>query len=151
MSESWQAEDQLGVRVLIKTVHQPCLDLADLVVEGGDDRDQCCGGGRKRINDQVGRGQLVGEQRGLDLVGAPVEFELPTATAQCSPDLADRQAPSHVGRGSLGQHCQRVVMGQIGPKRNQRGREELSQGGAQLVDLTLPGPDQVLVGPGQHG
>ena len=60
----------------------------------------------------------------------------------------DRVRPSS-GVGRDPQHLERVGAGQV-VERDQGGRVELAQGGAQHVGLTAPGPDHGLMGPGQH-
>jgi hypothetical protein len=49
-----------------------------------------------------------------------------------------------------GQHGQGVRVGEVGPERLERGRVEVSEGGAELVGELLAPPDQILVTAGQH-
>jgi len=59
----------------------------------------------------------------------------------------DRRRPQLGGRG-LGQHRNGVAVRQVGPEDRQRTRVVLTQRAAQLVELTLAGPHQVLMRPG---
>ena len=79
-TESWLGEVDVGVRVCLKMGGQRGFELADLVVQLGDDADGGAGGGRERRGDRRGCGQLFGAQRGPDFAGAGGDIALP-ATA----------------------------------------------------------------------
>ncbi len=63
VSEPGKAEDQLGVRVLVKTFDKPRFNLGDLSVERRDDRHQSGCGGAESVSDQGRCLELVGAQR----------------------------------------------------------------------------------------
>ncbi len=59
-TKSWQGAVDVGVRVCLKMVGQHCFEVADLVVQFGDDMD--CGGGGcpKRDGYDIRCGQVLG-------------------------------------------------------------------------------------------
>ena len=89
------------------------LELADVAVEFGDDAHRGMGGDGERGRDRGGGGQLLGAQRGADLVGARGDVALAPATFERRLDaLSGRCAP----RSGVGARSRRVAVGS-GPRR----------------------------------
>lgn len=64
-----RAPRTITVRVLFKILVELGFEVGDLPVEFGDDADGGAGGGR----DRIGRSELLGAQRGLDLPSSGVQ------------------------------------------------------------------------------
>jgi hypothetical protein len=146
--ESWQGADDLGVRVLVKTVGQLGLEGGDLSGELAGDGDEGTDDRAHRLAQQIRGGELRGPQRCLDLGGSLLGAPLPAAAPQRRRDLgAGQMAAQRRGR-SDGEHGQGVAVAQL-PEGLEGVGVELAQGRAELVELPLAGPDQALVGPGE--
>src|SRR6185369_13232245 len=142
-SQSWLGEQDLRVRVLVKTRAQLAFDLFDLGGEGREDGDE--GGHRVAVGvgDERGGLQLFAAQGVADLAIARVEVALAACAAQRGDDPCRRQSPALRRGGGYLQDGQGVPSGELAAERDQRGRVELSQRRAQQVRLPLPRPDQV--------
>ena len=81
-------------------------------------------------------------------IGSFVDAALAAAAPQRRGDLRARQAPAQ-RRGRRDGQARPARRGAEVIERFERGRVELPQRRAQLVELALPSPDHGLVGPGQ--
>jgi hypothetical protein len=112
VTQAWQREVDVGVRVLLKRLVQLRLQIADLGVEGDQQPHQCPGAGGVGL-DERGRGsQLLtaqgvldpfgggvqvaatstGTQRGLDLTGARLTLSQGTEQSVDGPQALDALA-----------------------------------------------------------
>ena len=78
------------------------FELADLVVQLGDDADGGAGGGRERRSDRRGCGQLFGAQRGPDFAGAGGDIALPATAFERGLDRGQAQPGALLGAGDPG-------------------------------------------------
>ena len=83
-------------------------------------------------------------------VGTSGQVAPATTGAQQAAQLGNGEHPALVRGWGHGQHGQRVPAAKVSAEGDQGARVVLPKAAAQLVELALPGPDQALVGPGQH-
>ena len=86
ITESWQGEVDVGVRVLLKMVGETGLEVGDLPVQLTDDPDRGGGGRGERGRHRLGCAQVLGAQRRGDLAGFGVEVALPAGPPQGGSD-----------------------------------------------------------------
>jgi hypothetical protein len=95
-------------------------------------------------------GQLRHRQRVVDGHHPGLQVAAPARADQRPPDRRPGQLAALLGRGRQLQHRQGLRLGQLGAQRRERARVVLPQRAAQRVGVPLPGPDQALVGAGEH-
>ena len=147
-SQAGLGQVDLSVRVLAKIrLHLPLQDL-DLLVQGGDHRDQGPDGGSVGGGDGRRLAQLSAAQRGEDR-GRLAGDVAAAGALERRGDLRAGQlrGPGRVRR--LGQQFQRVGRVQV-LESLQRGGEVLPQPVPQPLHLPGPFPDQRLMGPRHH-
>jgi hypothetical protein len=94
--------------------------------------------------------QLLAGQGGLDGGGASVHLASATRPPQRVDQLAMGQRSASIWRRGQAEHGHRVPAAGIPTEGGQGCRVEGPQGAADDVGLSLAGPDQLLMAPGQH-
>lgn len=100
-AESGKTAQDFSARVLLKRRGQLGFDEAGLTHEFGGDRNRGGDAGTERLVDQRQGVQLLGAQRGADLLGAAVQVALPARGAQGRFDLGHAQRRAFPGVGAL--------------------------------------------------
>ena len=97
ITESWQGEVDVGVRVCLKMVGQRGFELADVAVQLGDDADRGAGGSGERHGDRRWAASCSVPQCGLDLAGAGVDIALTPTAFERGLDLCQAQMGALLG------------------------------------------------------
>ncbi len=137
-----------GVRVLLKAGFQGCFEVCELAVGFRNDAHQRPHSGPVCVGDPPRSGELAGAEPFLYSTGSRIEGAASAGGAERGPNLGDGQAGTPGGGGCPTQHGDGVAISPLIEGFEGCG-VVLAQGVADLVGVTHPSPDQVLMRPSQ--